>query len=123
MVMTNLFVGKLASNRTPDEPRTLFQAYGSVEGVEISHMARAQAVRGINFFEARGAASTLDDKIDGAIRETFVFDATMPVDRSKNWIVALMLKVDGVEPGPDGGDRTSFEILARLDDDAPPLPS
>jgi RNA recognition motif. (a.k.a. RRM, RBD, or RNP domain) len=33
--MTNLFVGNLASNRTPDELRTLFQTYGSVEGVEI----------------------------------------------------------------------------------------
>jgi RNA recognition motif-containing protein len=33
--MTNLFVGNLASNRTPDELRTLFQTYGSVEGVKI----------------------------------------------------------------------------------------
>jgi RNA recognition motif-containing protein len=33
--MTNLFIGNLASNRTPDELRTLFQTYGPVEGVEI----------------------------------------------------------------------------------------
>jgi RNA recognition motif-containing protein len=33
--MTNLFIGNLASNGTPDELRTLFQTYGPVEGVEI----------------------------------------------------------------------------------------
>ena len=33
--MTNLFIGNLASNRTPDDLRRVFQTYGPVEKVEI----------------------------------------------------------------------------------------
>ena len=33
--MTNVFIRNLASNRTPDEHRELFQAYGLVTAVEI----------------------------------------------------------------------------------------
>ena len=46
----------------------------------------------------------------------------MAVDRTEDRIAALMLKIGGAEPGVDGGDRTSFEIFARQDDDGPPLP-
>ncbi len=44
--MTNLFVGNLASNRTPDELRTLFQTYGSVERVEIMTDPQTRYSRG-----------------------------------------------------------------------------
>lgn len=33
--MTNVLVGNLDSNRTPDELRKLFEAYGLVDAVEI----------------------------------------------------------------------------------------
>jgi RNA recognition motif-containing protein len=44
--MTNLFVGNLASNRTPDELRTLFQTYGPVERVEIMTDPQTRYSRG-----------------------------------------------------------------------------
>jgi RNA recognition motif-containing protein len=67
--MPNLFVGNLASNRTPDELRTLFQAYGSVEGVEImtdplTRYSRGFAVvRMTNDLEAKKAISDLNGVI------------------------------------------------------------
>jgi RNA recognition motif-containing protein len=49
--MTKLFVGNLASNRSPDELRTLFQTYGSVEGVEIMTDPETRYSRGFAFVE------------------------------------------------------------------------
>jgi RNA recognition motif-containing protein len=49
--VTNLFVGNLASNRTTDELRTLFQTYGSVEGVEIMTDPETRYSRGFAFVE------------------------------------------------------------------------
>ena len=49
--MTNLFIGNLASNRTPDELRTLFQTYGPVEGVEIMTDPETLYSRGFAFVE------------------------------------------------------------------------
>ena len=49
--MTKLFVGDLTSNRTPDELRTLFQTYGSVEGVEIMTDPETRYSRGFAFVE------------------------------------------------------------------------
>jgi RNA recognition motif-containing protein len=49
--MTNLFIGNLASNGTPDELRTLFQTYGPVEGVEIMTDPEALCSRGFAFVE------------------------------------------------------------------------
>jgi RNA recognition motif-containing protein len=49
--MTNVFIGNLASNRTPDELRTLFQTYGPVEGVEIMTDPETLYSRGFAFVE------------------------------------------------------------------------
>jgi RNA recognition motif-containing protein len=49
--MTNLFIGNLASNRTPDELRTLFQTYGPVQGVEIMTDPETLYSRGFAFVE------------------------------------------------------------------------
>jgi RNA recognition motif-containing protein len=49
--MTNIFIGNLASNRTPDELRTLFQTYGPVEGVEIMTDPDTRYSRGFAFVE------------------------------------------------------------------------
>lgn len=49
--MTNVFVGNLASNGTPDELRTLFQTYGPVEGVEIMTDPETRYSRGFAFVE------------------------------------------------------------------------
>jgi RNA recognition motif-containing protein len=67
--MTNVFVGHLASNRTPDELRNLFQTYGSVEGVEIMTDPETRYSRGFAFvemtndLEARQAISSLNGVI------------------------------------------------------------
>jgi RNA recognition motif-containing protein len=69
--MTNLFVGNLASNRTPDDLRTLFQTYGSVEGVEIMTDPETRYSRGFAFVEmtndveAKKAISHLNGMILG----------------------------------------------------------
>jgi RNA recognition motif-containing protein len=49
--MTNLFIGNLASNRTPEELRTLFQTYEPVEGVEIMTDPETLYSRGFAFVE------------------------------------------------------------------------
>ena len=49
--MTNVFVGNLASNRTPDELRMLFQTYGSVTRVEIMTDPETRYSRGFAFVE------------------------------------------------------------------------
>jgi RNA recognition motif-containing protein len=49
--MTNLFVGNLASNRTPDDLRRVFQTYGPVEGVEIMTDPETRYSRGFAFVE------------------------------------------------------------------------
>jgi RNA recognition motif-containing protein len=49
--MTNLFVGNLASNRTPDELRMLFQTYGSVTRVETMTDPETRYSRGFAFVE------------------------------------------------------------------------
>jgi RNA recognition motif-containing protein len=51
--MTNLFVGNLASNRTPDELRNLFQSYGLVDAVEIVTDPETRYSRGFAFVEMR----------------------------------------------------------------------
>ena len=51
--MTNVFVGNLASNRTPDELRSLFQAYGLVDAVEIMTDPETRYSRGFAFVEMR----------------------------------------------------------------------
>jgi RNA recognition motif-containing protein len=49
--MTNVFVGNLASNRTPDDLRRVFQTYGSVEGVEIMTDPETRYSLGFAFVE------------------------------------------------------------------------
>ena len=49
--MTNVFIGNLASNRTPDDLRGLFQTYGPVEGVEIMTDPETRYSRGFAFVE------------------------------------------------------------------------
>jgi RNA recognition motif-containing protein len=67
--MTNLFVGNLASNRTPDELRTLFQTYGSVEGVKIMTDPQTRYSRGFavvkmtNDLEAKKAIANLNGAV------------------------------------------------------------
>jgi RNA recognition motif-containing protein len=67
--MTKLFVGNLATNRTPDELRTLFQTYGSVAGVEIMTDPETRYSRGFAFvemtndLEAKKAISDLNGTI------------------------------------------------------------
>jgi RNA recognition motif-containing protein len=51
--MTNVFIGNLASNRTPDELRKLFQAYGPVTAVEIATDPETRYSRGFAFVEMR----------------------------------------------------------------------
>jgi RNA recognition motif-containing protein len=51
--MTNVFVGNLASNRTPDELRSLFQTYGLVDAVEIMTDPETRYSRGFAFVEMR----------------------------------------------------------------------
>lgn len=64
--MTNVFVGNLASNRTPDELRALFQTYGPVEGVKIMTDSETRYSRGFaivkmtNDVEAKKAISHLN---------------------------------------------------------------
>jgi RNA recognition motif-containing protein len=67
--MTKLFVGNLASNRSPDELRTLFQTYGSVEGVEIMTDPETRYSRGFAFVEMNNdleAKKAISD-LNGAI--------------------------------------------------------
>ena len=47
--MTNLFVGNLSSNLTPDELRVLFQTFGEVETVKIMTDATTGYSRGFAF--------------------------------------------------------------------------
>jgi RNA recognition motif-containing protein len=49
--MTNLFVGNLGSNRTPDDLRLVFQTYGPVERVGIVTDPETQYSRGFAFVE------------------------------------------------------------------------
>jgi RNA recognition motif-containing protein len=49
--MTNVFVGNLGSNRTPDELRALFQTYGPVEDVKIMIDPETRYSRGFAFVE------------------------------------------------------------------------
>jgi RNA recognition motif-containing protein len=49
--MTKVFVGNLASNRTPDELRALFQTYGPVQKVEIMTDPETRYSRGFAFVE------------------------------------------------------------------------
>jgi RNA recognition motif-containing protein len=51
--MTNVFIGNLASNRTPDELRNLFQSYGLVDAVEIMTDPETRYSRGFAFVEMR----------------------------------------------------------------------
>jgi RNA recognition motif-containing protein len=51
--MTNVFIGILASNRTPDELRELFQAYGLVTAVEIATDPETRYSRGFALVEMR----------------------------------------------------------------------
>jgi RNA recognition motif-containing protein len=51
--MTNVFIGNLASNRTPDELRKLFQTYGVVDAVEIMTDPDTRYSRGFAFVEMR----------------------------------------------------------------------
>ena len=53
--MTSVFIGNLASNRTPDELRTLFQTYGPVEAVEIVTDPETRYSRGFAFVEMTNA--------------------------------------------------------------------
>ena len=67
--MINVFVGNLASNRAPDDLRTLFQTYGPVEGVEIMTDPETGYSRGFAFvamtndLEAKKAISHLNGVI------------------------------------------------------------
>lgn len=49
--MTSLFVGNLASNRTPDDLRRVFQTYGPVERVGIVTDPETRYSRGFAFVE------------------------------------------------------------------------
>lgn len=49
--MTSVFVGNLASSRTPDELCKLFQMYGPVERVEIMTDPETRYSRGFAFVE------------------------------------------------------------------------
>jgi RNA recognition motif-containing protein len=51
--VTNVFIGNLASNRTPDEFRELFQAYGLVIAVEIVTDPETRYSREFAFVEMR----------------------------------------------------------------------
>ena len=53
--MTNVFIGNLASNRTPDELCKLFQSYGLVDAVEIMTDPETRYSRGFAFVEMRNA--------------------------------------------------------------------
>jgi len=67
--MTNLFVGNLASNRTPDDIRRVFETYGLVETVEIVTDPVTRYSRGFasvemnNDLEAQKAISHLNGVI------------------------------------------------------------
>jgi cold-inducible RNA-binding protein len=66
--MTNVFIGNLASNRTPDELRALFQTYGPVEGVEIMTDPETRYSRGFAFVEMTndGEAKKAISRLNGA---------------------------------------------------------
>lgn len=49
--MKSIFVGNLASNMTPDELRTLFEAYGAVAHVNIVTDSATGYSRGFAFVE------------------------------------------------------------------------
>ena len=51
--MTNVFIGNLASNRTPDELRSLFPSYGLGDAVEIMTDPETRYSRGFAFVEMR----------------------------------------------------------------------
>ena len=66
--MTNVFIGNLASNRTPDELRALFQTYGPVEGVKIMTDPETRYSRGFAFVEMTndGEAKRAITRLNGA---------------------------------------------------------
>jgi RNA recognition motif-containing protein len=51
--MTNVFTGNLASNRTPDEIRELFQTFGLVNAVKIVTVPETRYSRGFASVEKR----------------------------------------------------------------------
>ena len=51
--MTNVLVGNLGSNRTPDELRKLFETYGLVDAVEIMTDPETRYSRGFAFIEMK----------------------------------------------------------------------
>ncbi len=53
--MTNVLVGNLGSNRTPDELRKLFEPYGLVDAVEIMTDPQTRYSRGFAFIEMKNA--------------------------------------------------------------------
>jgi len=67
--MTNLFIGNLGSNRTPDDLRRVFQTYGPVERVGIVTNPETRYSRGFGFvemtndLEAKKAVSRLNGVI------------------------------------------------------------
>ncbi len=67
--MTNVFIGNLALNRTPDELRKLFQSYGSVKGVEIMTDPETRYSRGFAFVEMRNdiEAKNAISHLDGVV--------------------------------------------------------
>ena len=84
--MTSIFVGNLASNRTPDELRKLFQTYGPVEGVEIMTDPKTRYSRGFafvemtNHLEAKRAISDLNGVI--------LWGKPIRVEESRTWLAA-----------------------------------
>ena len=66
--MTNVFVGNLGSNRTPDELRALFQTYGPVERVKIMTNPETRYSRGFAFVEMTndGEAKKAISHLNGA---------------------------------------------------------
>ena len=67
--MTNLFIGNLGSNRSPDDLLRVFQTYGPVERVGIVTDPETRYSRGFafvemtNYLEARKAISRLNGVI------------------------------------------------------------
>ena len=67
--MTNLFIGNLGSNRTPDDLRRVFQTYGPVGRVKIVTDPETHYSRGFAFVEMTNdlEAKTAISRLNGVI--------------------------------------------------------
>lgn len=79
--MKNLFVGNLSSNLTPDELRSLFQTYGTVEEVEIITDPNTRYSRGFAFVQMTNDIDAINAVV--SLNGTTIWGNPLKVEEAK----------------------------------------